>query len=197
MRILPHLIAGIPSLPKHSRSPPPHPPAHPPPGLCAPSTHPCRTPELPQAASAPPDPWATRRSCLRILPPRTDFDPSFLRSGIKHVEEFAKYGIRSTICGSPGLTEEDYKNLIPRREPPTSPVSSLPSRRPDPPSMDCISHKRAFPPPRASNTAPPASPSPAPPHKSCMIPPPLALAPPPHPRSFRAPSPSPPPHLCG
>lgn len=37
------------------------------------------------------------------------------KSGIKHREDFAKYGIRSTICGSPGLTEEDYKALIPRQ----------------------------------------------------------------------------------
>lgn len=37
------------------------------------------------------------------------------KSGIKYVEEFANYGIRSTICGSPGLTDADYKELIPRQ----------------------------------------------------------------------------------
>lgn len=37
------------------------------------------------------------------------------RSGIKFRQDFADYGIRSTICGSPGLTENDYKELIPRQ----------------------------------------------------------------------------------
>jgi len=37
------------------------------------------------------------------------------KSGIKFREDFAKYGIRSTICGSPGLTEADFKELIPRQ----------------------------------------------------------------------------------
>uniref|UniRef100_A0A6U4NBN5 Nodulation protein E n=1 Tax=Hemiselmis andersenii TaxID=464988 RepID=A0A6U4NBN5_HEMAN len=37
------------------------------------------------------------------------------KSGIGFREDFAKYGIRSQICGSPNLTDADYKELIPRQ----------------------------------------------------------------------------------
>lgn len=56
------------------------------------------------------DPRGSRRLKINLPTPR---------SGIKFVDEFAKYGIRSTICGSPGLTEADYKELIPRRASPS------------------------------------------------------------------------------
>ncbi len=38
------------------------------------------------------------------------------RSGIKFRQEFADLGIKSHVCGSPGLTESDYKELIPRQQ---------------------------------------------------------------------------------
>ena len=37
------------------------------------------------------------------------------RSGIRYRQEFADFGIKSHLCGWPDLTEEDFKEQIPRQ----------------------------------------------------------------------------------